>query len=320
MIASAAPTLRAAEPATAFLSLPPSLELAFVVVFGLVAGSFLNAAIHRLPEPELSLTRPRRSLCPKCGHGLTWRENVPLLSWIVQRGRCRWCSAPISVRYPLVEVLTAGLFVWAWFATEHDSLGLLAVRWLVLAGLVVSTFVDFDRFEIPDEVSIGGMVLAPILSLAVPRLHEATWVAQQVSEGSGVDRMGALVGSLAGLAVGGGVLLAIGKLGSWVYGRDAMGFGDVKLLAAGGGFVGPGGALVALAIGSCVASVAGAGNLVRFTCLIRRRARARGVPKRLGRALAAGRIAGRYLPFGPYLGIGIGIALLAWNHLTRVLP
>ena len=109
--------------------------------------------------------------------------------------------------------------------------------------------------------------------------------------------------------------MLIGALGKRLYGREAMGFGDVKLLAAGGGFIGPGGALLALMLGSVVASVAGLGNVIRFTCLSRSRAARRGVAKRLGRAPRVGRIAGRYLPFGPYLGIGIGIVLLAWKDV-----
>ena len=302
------------------LGMPLAIEAVFAVVFGLMIGSFLNAAIYRLPEPGLTLWTPKRSLCPKCEHQLTWRENIPLLSWVLQRARCRWCKAPISVRYPLVELLTGILFLLAYLATPDGELGLLLIAWLVLAGLVVATFVDFDRFEIPDEVSIGGMFAAPILSVLVPQLHRDTALAQALTDGPGVDRLGALVASLAGLAVGGGVLIAIGWIGKAVYGRDAMGFGDVKLLAAGGGFLGPGGALMALAIGSCVASVAGLANLVRFTWLVRSRARVRGGHRSLGKALAVGRIAGRYLPFGPYLGIGIGFALLAWNHLVRLLP
>ncbi len=304
----------------AVLGMPASVESIFAVVFGLLIGSFLNAAIYRLPEPHLTLSSPKRSMCPKCGHQLSWSENLPVLSWILQRGRCRWCQVPISPRYPLVELLTGALFLLAYRATPDGQLGLLLIAWLVLAGLVVATFVDFDRFEIPDEISIGGMWAAPVLSVIVPQLHRDTSVAQMLSDGPQVDRIGALVGSLAGLAVGGGVLIGIGWIGKLVYGRDAMGFGDVKLLAAGGGFVGPGGALAALAIGSCVASVAGLVNLVRFTCLVRQRARARGGKRPLGKALAVGRIAGRYLPFGPYLGIGIGFALLAWDHLVRLLP
>lgn len=299
--------------------------LAWALV-GLCVGSFLNVVVHRLPLEDESVSKPRRSRCPRCKTTLTWRENVPLVSWLVQLGRCRHCAWRIPVRYPAVEATTALCF---WLVAVHAPAlageGALAVGALVLVqsvvfcGLIVATAVDFDRFEIPDEVSIGGMVLAPLASLLVPELHRATWVAQQVSQGPGVDRAGALAGSLAGLVVGGGVIWLLGWVGSRLYGRDAMGFGDVKLLAAGGGFVGPGGALVALLLASLVASVFGLANMLRFAWLVRSRARRRAVRRPLGHALRVGRIAGRYLPFGPYLALGIGIVLLAWNDVVRLL-
>ena len=286
---------------------------------GLVVGSFLNVAIHRLPLEGETVSHPRRSRCPSCRHELTWREHIPVFSWLVLRGRCRWCKWPIPWRYPLVEILTAALWGLSAALAGEGAWGLIIVQNIVLAGLIVATFVDFDYFEIPDEVSIGGMVLAPFASLLVPELHAGTYVAQAVSGGEGVDRLGALIGCLAGMAVGGGSLLAIGWIGKRIYGRDAMGFGDVKLLAAAGGFIGGGGALVALLIGSFVASGVGLANMARFLGLSRARARRRGGVKSLARSLRVARIAGRYIPFGPYLGIGIGIVLLDWNDVLTLL-
>jgi len=299
--------------------IPPALLLTWAALFGLIVGSFLNAAIYRLPREGLSIGNPKRSLCPGCGRQVRARENIPVVSWLLLRGKCAGCGWRIPWRYPFVELLTGVLFVVAARLAPPGEWGLIVVWWIVIAGLVVATFVDFDFFEIPDEVSIGGMFAGPIASLVVPQLHAGTWLAVRLSEGGEVDRFGALIGSLAGLAVGGGVLYAIGVLGSKAFGRDAMGFGDVKLLAAGGAFVGPGGALAALLIGAFVASFFGLANMVRFTCLSRSRARARGGEKALGRSIAVGRIAARYLPFGPYLGIGIGIVLLDWNHVVEVL-
>lgn len=305
----------------------PHLILVWWTLVGLVVGSFLNVAIHRLPLEGETVGHPRRSRCPSCRHELSWRENLPVLSWLLQVGRCRWCRWPIPWRYPFVELLTAGLwFLAAWLLLPQwravledggswETWGLLLIQVVVLSGLVVSTFVDFDHFEIPDEISIGGMVVAPVCSLLVPSLHADTWLARTFSDSGAVDRAGALVGSLGGIAVGGGILLLIGAVGKRLYGREAMGLGDVKLLAAGGGFVGPGGALVALLIGSFVASIAGLLAVVRFTLLSQRRARRRGGSKPWVKSLRVGRIAGRYLPFGPYLGIGIGIVLLAWNDV-----
>jgi leader peptidase (prepilin peptidase)/N-methyltransferase len=298
------------------LGLPRELELVWWTVMGLFVGSFLNVAIHRLPREGLGVNRPRRSFCPGCGKELGWSENVPLVSWAVQRGRCRACGWRIPFRYPLVEALTAGLWLLAATATPADERGLLLVRVAVLSGLVVATFVDFDFYEIPDEVSIGGMVLAPLLSALVPELHASTWVAQRYSEGLEVSRVGAVAGSLAGIAVGGGVLLAIGWVGERLMGREAMGLGDVKLLAAAGGFVGPGGALFALVLASFAGALAGVANIARFQCILRARARRRRSSRGFGRSLAAARSAGQMLPFGPYLALGTAIALLYWEQVA----
>ncbi len=300
------------------MELPHALVVLWWSAFGLVIGSFLNVAIHRLPLADETVSRPRRSRCPSCRTELTWRENIPVVSWALQRGRCRTCGWWIPARYPLVEILTAFLWGLTGHLASEGAWDLALVQVIVLSGLVVATFVDFDHFEIPDEVSIGGMLLAPVASFLVPALHESTWIAGVFSEGDELDRLGALLGSVAGILVGGGSLWAIGWLGKRLYAREAMGLGDVKLLAAGGGFVGPGGALIALLVGALIASVVGVANMLRFLCLTRSRGRRRGSRQSLGRALGVARVAGRYLPFGPYLGIGIGIVLLDWNDVARL--
>lgn len=313
-------------------ALPPNLYLGFAAAFGLAVGSFANAAIHRLPRPELKLTEPKRSQCPKCGHGIRWYENLPVVSWLALRGRCAGCRDRISARYPLVELFTGGLFVLAAWLTPPEQTGLLLVRWVVLASLVIATFVDFDFFEIPDEISIGGIVVAPFASMLVPALHRDTWVSQWLAQraepgaapledpGAAVGAFEALAGSAAGIAVGGGVLLGIGWIGKRLFKADAMGLGDVKLLAAAGGFIGPGGALVSLMIASVFGSLAGVGNVVRMTCVTWRRNRRRGTGRPFSHALGIGHIVGRYLPFGPHLALGIGIVLLAWEDVLQAWP
>lgn len=296
---------------------PRELVLVFSGLVGLFVGSFLNVAIHRYPDPEKSVAQPRRSHCPSCGHQLSWYENLPLLSWLWQRGRCRACGWRIPIRYPLVEALTSGLWVLAALATPPGDLALLAVRVLVLSGLVMATFVDLDCFEIPDSVSKGGMVLGPLLALAVPQLFATSPLALEFSATPvAVSPLGALAASLAGLLLGGGILIGIGWVGDKVFGRESMGFGDVKLLAAGGGFIGAGGVVVALMIGSLLASVVGVLNMVRLYAGARSRARARGIPRAPRRALAFARARGRYIPFGPYLAAGIGIVLLYWSDVA----
>jgi leader peptidase (prepilin peptidase)/N-methyltransferase len=284
---------------------------------GLIVGSFLNVAIHRYPLEGESISHPRRSRCPSCKTPLGWKENIPLVSWALQAGRCRHCGWKIPVRYPLVEALTAVLFLLAAWGAEAREWPIVLVRAIVLAGLVVATFVDLDCFEIPDQVSIGGMVLAPIVALLLPEIHASSSIALRLSEveGGGVDRFGSLMTCLAGMATGGGILWTIGWAGKRVLGKEAMGFGDVKLLAAGGGFVGPGGVLLALLVASFVASVVGVANILRVFIVVRGRARDRGRKVALGRSYRVAHVWGGLIPFGPYLALGIGIALLYWNDM-----
>lgn len=301
-------------------SLPPQALVVWWTVVGLFVGSFLNVCIHRYAIEDETVSRPRRSRCPQCRTTLTWRENVPVLSWVLQLGRCRTCGWRIPVRYPLVELGNAALWCWAIVSVGTGRPGLWIVASVVFSALLVATMVDFDHFEIPDGVSIGGMIAAPIACLLVPALHSQTWVAQELSRGGPVDPIASLVGGLAGMAAGGGILWVIGWVGSKAYGTEAMGFGDVKLLAAGGGFVGPGGALAALLLAAFVASAFGVLNILRFLWLTRARARARGRRDPWGRSARIARIAGRYLPFGPFLALGIGIVLLHWDHVRELWP
>lgn len=309
-----------AELSLALSDVPRALAVTWWAICGLLVGSFLNVAIHRLPLPDESVSKPRRSRCPSCKTTLTWRENVPLFSWVVQRGRCRTCGWRIPWRYPLVEALTCALWTYVALRTLPARFDVCLVQTIVLSGLVVATFVDFACFEIPDEVSIGGMVLAPIASFLVPDLHAGSPIAAWLDGPGATSHAGALLACVAGMVVGGGSLWLIGKVGSALYGRDAMGFGDVKLLAAGGGFVGPGAALAALMIASVLASIAGLANMLRFLVLLRVRASQRGRTGGFGRSAQVARAAGRYLPFGPYLAAGIGIVLLAWKDVVGLVP
>ena len=137
---------------------------------GLFVGSFLNVCIYRLPLEGETVSRPRRSRCPSCKTTLTWRENIPVLSWLLQRGRCRTCGWRIPARYPLVELVNAGLWWHVIRTVGPQDWATWLVASVVLSALLVATMVDFDRFEIPDEVSIGGMVVAPVVCLLLPSL------------------------------------------------------------------------------------------------------------------------------------------------------
>jgi len=286
-------------------------------VFGLFVGSFLCVAVHRYPIPDQTLSKPRRSLCPECGHVLSWWENIPVISWLLLRRRCRECRVVISARYPLMELFTAAAWGVTAAVTPPTEPLLLGLNLLVISGLLTAAFVDLDCFEIPDSVSIGGMVIAPIAAFAAPALHQGTWLAQWISGGLDVSRGASLVAGLAGMAVGGGILLLVGQLGSRAFGQDAMGPGDVKLLAAAGGFLGPGGVLVALLLASLTGSIVGVFNLLGSFCLVRSRDRSRGRVRGAGRAWRTARVAGKYIPFGPHLALGVALVLLFWEPHLR---
>ena len=179
------------------------LATAAVFVFGLVCGSFLNAVIHRLPR-GVGLARPRRSFCPGCGRSLPWYENIPLASWLWLRGRCAGCGASISVRYPLVELLTAVLFVWLWWSFPP----LVAAAYMVLVAILVAgTFIDVEHMILPDSLTLGGAAAGVVLSVLVVDLQP------------GEDWEERLRASLFGAALGFAVLFAVVELGKLAFGR-----------------------------------------------------------------------------------------------------
>ncbi len=188
-------------------------------VFGLLIGSFLNVCIYRLPR-EQSIVLPR-SYCPHCQHQLTWFENIPLVSFLFLRGRCRYCHEPISWRYPTVELLTALISVavlWRFPLPAHY----IAYFLLLSAPLLAIVFIDLEHLLILDVITYPGMVLGVVVHVT---LGQGAWT-------------GLLIESLLGLLLGGGSLWLI----SWFYertrGRMGLGLGDVKLAAMLGAFFG----------------------------------------------------------------------------------
>ena len=176
--------------------------------FGCIVGSFLNVCIYRMPL-GLSVVSPP-SHCPHCQYSIPWFLNLPLVTWLSLRGKCKNCAAPISPRYFLVELLTGVAFLGCWLAFGGSSVWLALVYSLFLAGLIAATFIDFEHFIIPDEITIGGVVVGFILSLALPALHGETTVA------------GSLMKSLLGIGVGFGLVYAILRLGKLMFGREKI--------------------------------------------------------------------------------------------------
>lgn len=173
---------------------------------GLIAGSFLNAVIHRLPR-GISLLNPKRSFCPSCNKTIPWHENLPVASWVLLRGRCSGCAVPIAARYPLVELLTAGLYLLAW---SRFGLPLAPVFWLFLALLVVATFIDIDHLIIPDEITLGGTAAGLLCATVFPSLlGEDLW-------------WKGLLRSLIGAASGYFLLWGVVELGKAAFGRRKL--------------------------------------------------------------------------------------------------
>ena len=226
------------------MPLPPEAHLAlsaFIFLAGLCIGSFLNVCIWRIPREE-SIVWPG-SHCPACNHAIAPWDNIPLLSWLVLNGKCRHCKAPISPRYFVVELLTGALFTALWLV--HGWSVQTPVYIFFAAALILGTFVDLDHLILPDRVTLGGMVAGPLLSFAIPALQGQT------------DRLSALVHSLAGLALGYGILWLVATLGRLFLKREAMGMGDVKLLGAIGACLGWQAVLFSIFISSLSGTVLG---------------------------------------------------------------
>lgn len=195
---------------------------AFVFLAGLCIGSFLNVCIWRIPRGE-SIAWPG-SHCPKCGHPLGVLDNIPLLSWLCLRGKCRYCKAPITPRYFLVELLTGTLFFLLWWV--RGCTWTTPIFIFYTCALLVGAFIDIEHLILPDRITLGGMVVGVALSVAWPPVQGE------------FERLPALWSSLIGLALGYGLLWLVAVLGKAALKREAMGMGDWKLLGAIGACLG----------------------------------------------------------------------------------
>ena len=263
---------------------------AIFFVLGICIGSFLNVCIYRIPL-EMPVYRPSRSFCPECKHVIAWYHNLPLLSYLMLRGKCAYCGKRFAVRYFLVEALVGMLFLLVFLKyaggtcgaplglTGMDDGRLVPIYWLAMCGLVLGTFVDFEHLIIPDRVTLGGIVAGLALSPLVPAMHnQETW-------------LGGLIQSVVGAALGWGILWTLGFVGKLVFRKDAMGFGDVKLAGAMGAFLGWRAILFCLFVSSFLGAIVGV-SLV----------------------LAGRKEMGSRIPFGPYLALAAAIWILwGWN-------
>lgn len=214
-----------------------------VFLFGACIGSFLNVVIYRLPKNE-SIVTPG-SHCA-CGASIAWHDNIPILSWLLLRGRARCCGRSFSFRYPFVELLTALAFLACWL---HFPVAKALCGMLFVSALIAATFIDLDHLIIPDVFSLGLGIVGLALSIFVPALHD------QHGNMFVLDSIRSATDGLVGLLIGSGVVLWIALLAEAVLKKEAMGFGDVKFVGAIGAFTGWQGAVFAVFGGAVVGTI-----------------------------------------------------------------
>lgn len=269
--------------------------------FGACVASFLNVCIWRIPRGE-SVVRPG-SHCPKCGAAIRWWQNVPVVSWLALRGRCANCREPISPRYITVEIIGGLLFFaaymqWAtspfgffplaaregvWLGMSPLTLPMIFVWWVVFSGLILGSYVDLDHYYLPDRVTVGGILFGLAASFAVPDLQ---YLYPPLCAHEGLS---ALAWSAIGGAVGFFGLWGLGAVFTKILKKEAMGFGDVKLLGAFGTLFGPWGVLFTLVLSAFVGSVVGIAMIARGKA-------------RIGSCTA--------VPYGPMLALGAVVWML----------
>jgi leader peptidase (prepilin peptidase)/N-methyltransferase len=249
----------------------------FIFVFGMCIGSFLNVCIYRLPASQ-SIVRPR-SRCPECGKTIAFYDNIPVLSYLWLKGRCRNCRATIALRYPIVELLT-GLFALATFLKFGQSLEAL-IYFAFMACLLVVTFIDLDHRIIPDIITLPGIPICFAASFAI----------------TSVGYKDALLGIL----VGGGSLFGVAWIYSLITKKEGMGGGDIKLLAMMGALVGLKGVVFTIFVSSLVGTLSGLAVMLQS-----RRGMKMAVPF------------GPFLAIGCITYVFFGTELIAWyfNLLT----
>jgi len=247
--------------------------LAGAAVLGLCVGSFLNVCIVRLPN-DMSLLRPP-STCPRCKYPIAWYDNIPVVSWLLLKGRCRHCGEPISVQYPIIEAAVGVIWVAAllfYGVTVHALAAALFAT--LLLGIAVT---DGRHYLIPDEYTWGGLVLGLGLSL--------------------VGGVNGFLHAVLGAGVGFVLLFAVARAGQWAFKEEAMGGGDIKMMAMVGSFLGWKGVLLTVFLGALL------GSLIFVPLSLRKK---------------------RLVPFGVFLALGAGVtfvfgdAIIVWYlHFLR---
>jgi len=302
---------------------------AAIFAYGLCFGSFLNVCIYRLPR-GLSVVTPR-SACPRCGDPIPLYHNLPVLSWLILRGKCRSCHESISPRYLVIEVLTGLLFLGCYL---HFGLTLAALKCIVLGYLLLGLiFTDAETKLLPDAMTLPGLALGIAFSLVVPVDDLASRImpglVSPAMRGEISWRLWSLADSLLGAAVGASFLYGAAAIYLRARGVEGMGFGDVKLMALIGAFLGTKLTVLTIFAASLVGSLFGLSTVLAVWMKRLRRIEARGAPPRIlsdearsaarRRAWQSARLALRYyeMPFGVFLGSMAILSFLFGNQLLH---
>lgn len=259
----------------------------FLFLFGLCVGSFLNVCIYRIPL-NISIVKPR-SYCPACGVAIPFNHNIPVLGWFLLRGRAPCCGVRIDARYWMIELFSGILFFALWRHCLHQPV-FFVVMAVLTSSLIVASCIDMDHYIIPDRFTLGGCIAGLIAGALVPSLHHETTAWKGFTE------------SLRGAFVGGIILWLVAQIGTRVFKKEAMGMGDVKLLAAIGSFLGWPSTIFIIGVSSLIGSVVG-----------------------IAIVLSQQKGWGTRIPYGPFLALGTLVWIFggdAWTanyiaHLHR---
>ncbi len=267
------------------------MELALALVFGLVIGSFLNVCIVRLPLGK-SISLPR-SHCPRCKKPIAFYDNIPVLSYLILRGRCRYCKLAISARYPAIELATGliAVLLYLKFGVGIEW----GIYFALSCALLVLALIDVEHRILPDAITLNGIWVGVLASVM---LGKSDAMIAAIARWAGLNfenpRVLALIASVVGIVVGGGLLWLVGEAYFRLRGVEGMGFGDVKMMAMVGAFLGAPLTLFTIMLGSMLGSVIGLA-LIRF----------------------GGKTRDYELPFGTFLGIAGIFSVLYGDTLIR---
>ncbi len=279
----------------------PWIFTAVFFLLGACVGSFLNVCILRLPKGESIISPP--SHCA-CGKPIKFYDNIPILSWLLLRGKARCCGRRISPRYFAVELLTAALFAFAWASNAPQTA---AAGMVFISIMIFCAFVDIDTMMLPDFATIGGTATGAILSAMLPELHDIHLEEYPFA----VSAVASLICSCAGILVGSGMLYWIRLLGQTVFRREAMGEGDVILIGCIGAFCGWQGALFAIFGGSLIGSLI----MIPIFAITRLLKTDKAKKSKLAESENPEEIEGA-IPFGPWLALGGILYFLFFREIT----